>query len=1153
MFLRVLVVTAVVLLFGRSGPAEALILPPDPFDATDRYALLLPAADGAVTQVQARVRLPETTAPGAGELIAQVRYRLQDSTTGAADRPFRFAVSRAIPLEGLSAAEPQLVTFDFSEYPVPARASARSMTVLYVAPAAVAPQVLAEYSSERLLRRPAGTVVQTELLSSQTAASGTVVVGPITILRERGEPQTETIRFDVPDGSGVFFLRLVNGETNGTKRVTAAVIKVNGQTVFRPAEFSRKVTGLTRQITVGPGENVIEVTIRGEPGAQLTLEVVRQDGRVCRVLGPITFDRVTGKPDTEEIAFEVSPQLSGPFTLRVVNGDDGKRRWHGDRNKDEHRRHRVEWGAITLNGETVIQANDFSGDATEIVRVVTLRTANTLRVKLNGLPGDWITLEIAGFDNIPPVVTIASPESGLVVAAGPITVTGTVDDPSATVTVNGIVASVAPDGTFIAEGVPLQEGDNVIIVMATDSCGNQGEGQVIVRLDTGPAEPPDVLLCAGPYVEAPLEPGDMPDCPSEAAVRDRGTVFGEVGPSAESVQVEGVVLPDGVRINDVGPIDWGLREGTFFSALVWLPEPDGPHPVTVTVSNARGDRAETVTFLRDTVPPVLTVSAPVNPTVTNASTVTITGTVDDPQAELFLVQPGTQRIPLTNGAFTLTVTLPTQQGTSTYWLAAWDPVDNLASVKLSITRDTILPTVNIFSPFAGEYLASRTATVNGVIIDQNLASATLAVNGGAPTALTFSPNAQGGVPFSGVAQFNEGANTFSITAVDKAGNTRVVSTSVTVDTVPPTINLTAPAAGAQLSGVASVTVQAADVGLGLYGVTLLVDGQVRATDFAAPYTFSLDTLTIPAGTRTLTVEASDWVGNSVEATRTVTIRPQMRPQITWPPSGSLQLSSPILVQGTVVNNYGPAEIGITVNGNVAETQGEQFAVDGVELLAGSTTLTATATDGAGVTVNSTVWVDAPTGVGEPSVQLRMISSNRVAPASVTFDALIETAFPVASYQLDFEGDGIPDVTGTTWSQLTTTYSSARLYLPTLTVRDSQGATYTARTVVNVWDAAALDTLLRSKWNAMRDAASVGDLQEALLSFLPQVRDRYQSLFLQIGAALPQALASIEQVHLLAVTDYEVEAEGIRTENGVAYSYPISYQRDAQGFWRFGGF
>jgi hypothetical protein len=521
--------------------------------------------------------------------------------------------------------------------------------------------------------------------------------------------------------------------------------------------------------------------------------------------------------------------------------------------------------------------------------------------------------------------------------------------------------------------------------------------------------------------------------------------------------------------------------------------------------------------------------------------------VHDPQVDLWLLQPTIQRIPVTNGSFSLTATLPVE-GMRTFRITAWDPARNAMTVQLRIIRDTVLPTVSITAPSAGAFVPTRTVTVSGVISDANPGTATLSVNGGAPSALTIS-----GATFAGVGEFNEGGNTFSVTVMDKAGNTRTVTSSVTVDTVPPTVSLTAPTEGAALTGVVTVTAQAVDVGTGLTGVTLLVDGQVRATDATAPYTFGLDTLTVPAGSHTLAAQATDRAGNTAQASRAVTVQPQLRLQITSPTNGSTILYSPSLVQGTIARNYGPSEIGITVNGYVAETQAGKFAVDGVALVEGANTVTVTATDGAGVTGSASVNVTVPAGAGEPPVQLETISANRVAPASVMINAKIDSELPLASYQLDFEGDGVVDVTGTTWSEITRTYSSPGLYIPTLTVRDTQGTTYTARTVVNVWDGAALDALLRGKWTAMRDAVSAGDLEDALAMFLPNSRERYQFVFLDLGSLLPTILASIEQVHLLSVTGYEAEAEAVRTEDGIPFSYPMSFRRDANGLWRFDGF
>ena len=83
-----------------------------------------------------------------------------------------------------------------------------------------------------------------------------------------------------------------------------------------------------------------------------------------------------------------------------------------------------------------------------------------------------------------PGVTITSPDNLGLFSASPITVTGTVDDDSALVSVNGVSALVTGN-SFSAE-IPLREGTNVIAAVATDASGNAGTASISVTLDTTP-------------------------------------------------------------------------------------------------------------------------------------------------------------------------------------------------------------------------------------------------------------------------------------------------------------------------------------------------------------------------------------------------------------------------------------------------------------------------------------------------------------------------------------------------------------------------------------------------------------------------------------------------------------------------------------------
>src|SRR6266550_4546130 len=77
----------------------------------------------------------------------------------------------------------------------------------------------------------------------------------------------------------------------------------------------------------------------------------------------------------------------------------------------------------------------------------------------------------------PPTVTISVPENLSVVTGSPVTVEGTVDDPNATLTVNGL--TVANDNGSYTADVALAEGENTVTVIATNSTG-EGSASVDV-------------------------------------------------------------------------------------------------------------------------------------------------------------------------------------------------------------------------------------------------------------------------------------------------------------------------------------------------------------------------------------------------------------------------------------------------------------------------------------------------------------------------------------------------------------------------------------------------------------------------------------------------------------------------------------------------
>ncbi|MDQ3983259.1 MAG: Ig-like domain-containing protein [Actinomycetota bacterium] len=117
-----------------------------------------------------------------------------------------------------------------------------------------------------------------------------------------------------------------------------------------------------------------------------------------------------------------------------------------------------------------------------------------------------------------------------------------------------------------------------------------------------------------------------------------------------------------------------------------------------------------------------------------------------------------------------------------------------------------------------------------------------------------------------------GAHTLRARAVDDAGNTASSSdVSITVEnSAPPTVSVTAPAAGANVTGTASLTANASD-DVSVTKVEFLVDGlTVAEPDTVAPYGVSWNTLDSANpfydGTHEVTARAWDGHGNTTTST-----------------------------------------------------------------------------------------------------------------------------------------------------------------------------------------------------------------------------------------------------------------------------------------------
>ena len=122
--------------------------------------------------------------------------------------------------------------------------------------------------------------------------------------------------------------------------------------------------------------------------------------------------------------------------------------------------------------------------------------------------------------------------------------------------------------------------------------------------------------------------------------------------------------------------------------------------------------------------------------------------------------------------------------------------------------------------------------------------------------------------------------------------------------------------------------------------------------------------------------------------------------ITSPTDGSTINSSNTMVTGTI--NTSSQEVGIIVNGVLAQIAGSEFAANNVSLEIGANTLTAVATDEDGNTATDTITVQ--TNEYQDQVNLSSNITSGLSPLDVKFTIDTQISNQITTYEMDFEGD-----------------------------------------------------------------------------------------------------------------------------------------------------
>lgn len=274
------------------------------------------------------------------------------------------------------------------------------------------------------------------------------------------------------------------------------------------------------------------------------------------------------------------------------------------------------------------------------------------------------------------------------------------------------------------------------------------------------------------------------------------------------------------------------------------------------------------------------------------------------------------------------------------------------------------------------------------------------------------------------------------------------------------------------------------------------------------------------------------------------LAPSLNITITSPSAGEIISKPEIIVRGNIINFTGN-ETGVTVNGKVANVYGNQFVANNVSLVEGINTITVTAKDTANNSATASVTVNAVTTGSYAKLSSNIESG--IAPFTVNFSALTSNFTPV-SYQMDYEGDGVIDYTGTTFDNISHVYVSEGIVYPTLTVTDSQGNAYSDTIAITVMNKAEIDTLVKGKWTSMIESLNRGDVATALLYISPVTRASYQAMINALINQLSSIVSTQKELNLISIKGDVAKYELVTLENGKIYSYEVIFIKDTNGLW-----
>ena len=712
-------------------------------------------------------------------------------------------------------------------------------------------------------------------------ATNPVVFRPQTFVRTKGNPNSYTATFKVPGWVvAPFNMHVVNGNPDGRERVSSATVVLNGVQVLGPSDLSQSVGTLDVPASPVTGDNTLQVTLSGTPGAEITITIsatnADQVPPQVTIVTPANGSFINTATPRIQITYSKAPGFDDDrhsecdeTTLKItLDGVDRTKLFtirKGDATATIPASLALTPGLHTLVATLYNEAR-IQGSATSQFTVVL--NAPTIQI-VQPVLGAYL-------NTTTPAITIQySASGGINLSSLKVLVNGADLSSLFTKTNTNATATLPPANA-------LPQGANQIVASIQDLAGNQASASTSFNTDT---TPPTVSF------SHPVPSSYFGS--STVAVAVQYADDQAIDPTQLKVTVDGIALPMTALPTSATGTASGLANGA--------------HLLLATIKDLAGNAASAqITFYVDTTIPTIHISQPASNALLNTHT---------PQVMIDYTDVGgvdlTTLNVLVNGAnasslFTATSTSASAQLTSAFALPDGQntitaQIANLAGSVGTATStflvDTTPPTIAIQAPSARTNSNAPTVTITYSDATSGVNPYSLVVTlDGADISSLVAPGASSA---TGVLQLNpplaDGTHVLTASVKDRAGNQSLpASFSFVVDTQPPTASFTAPVDNSFLNNPTPTMSLHYSDGTGTGVDTTLIrvflqQGTNPATDITNYFQIAAQQATgaIPSaaslsdGTYTLSAVVNDLLGNSANAHATFVVD-------TVPPTGTIQ-------------------------------------------------------------------------------------------------------------------------------------------------------------------------------------------------------------------------------------------------------------------------